>query len=65
LECLKKVVLLNPVCPLDIWLAIGICHSKLKNFVKSKFAFEYVLDKDPKNSMALTSLGIVEIQINP
>ena len=65
LDCLKKVVLINPACPLDIWLAIGICHSKLNNFVKAKFSFEHVLEKDPLNSMALTSLGIVEIQINP
>jgi len=55
------VVQLNPVCPLDIWLAIGTCHSKLNNFVKAKFTFEYILEKEPNNAMALTSLGIVEI----
>jgi RNA polymerase-associated protein CTR9 len=64
LEYLQKVVQINPLCPGDIWLAIGICHFKLNNFIKAKFAFEYVLEKDPENSMALTSLGITEIRLN-
>jgi tetratricopeptide (TPR) repeat protein len=61
---LKKIIFLNPLSPADIWLAIGICYSKLNNLPKAKFALEHVLKLQPNNSMALTSLGIVELQIN-
>jgi RNA polymerase-associated protein CTR9 len=64
LQGLKKIVSMNPNCPLDIWLAIGICHFKLKNLPKAKFALEHVIQHDPQNSMALTALGITELQIN-
>jgi hypothetical protein len=36
----------------------------LNNLPKAKFALEYALELQPNNSMALTSLGIVELQIN-
>lgn len=64
LACLKKVVELNPNVPLDIWMAIGICYFKLGNLPKAKFALEFVLEHDPENAMALTSLGVTELQIN-
>lgn len=63
LQALKKLVCLNPLVPADIWLAIGICYFKLNVLPKAKFAIEHVLDLDPQNSMALTSLGIIELQI--
>jgi RNA polymerase-associated protein CTR9 len=62
---LKKLVDINPLVPSDIWLAIGICYFKLNNLVKAKFSLEYVLEIDPENSMALTSLGITELYLNP
>ena len=65
LNYLKKVVDYNPKCPADVWLGIGICYFKLNNYIKAKFALEHVLELDPENSMALTSLGITEIQLNP
>ena len=61
----KKLIQLNPCAPADIWLAVGICHFKLKNLPKAKFSMEHVLSIDPTNSMALTSLGIIEIQMSP
>ena len=61
---LKKIVYLNPYSPAEIWLAIGVCYSKLNNLPKAKFALEYALELQPNNSRALTSLGIVELQIN-
>ena len=64
LQGFKKIVNLNPNCPMDIWLAIGICYFKLKNLPKAKFALEHVIHNDPCNSMALTSLGIVELLLN-
>ena len=64
LQNLKKIILLNPHSPLDIWLAIGVCYFKLKNLPKAKFALEHVLEHEPENSMALTALGITELQIN-
>ena len=61
---LKRIIHINPESPPEIWLAIGICYSKLSNLPKAKFALEHVLSVDPNNSMALTSLGVVELQIN-
>ena len=40
---LKKVVEINPNCPLDIWMGIGICYYKLNNLPKAKFALEHVV----------------------
>ena len=65
LNHLKKVVNINPNCPADIWLGIGILYFKLKNFIKAKFSLEHVIELEPNNSMALTALGITEIQLNP
>jgi len=64
LAYLKRVINLNPNSPLDIWLAIGICYFKLNNLPKAKFALEHVIENDPNNSMALTALGVCELQIN-
>ena len=61
LSCLKRVVELNPGCPVDIWLAIGVLSFKLNNLPKAKFAFEHVVACDPSNAMALTCLGITEL----
>lgn len=65
LNYLKKVVNINPNCPADVWLGIGILYFKLNNYIKAKFALERVIEVEPNNSMALTALGITEIQLNP
>ena len=64
LENLKNLIEINPLCPSDIWLALGVCYFKLNNFLKAKFSFEHTLEIDPDNSMALTCLGITEILLN-
>lgn len=64
LNNLKRVIQINPCAPLDIWLAIGIVYFKLKNLPKAKFALEHVVENDPSNAMALTALGVTELQIN-
>jgi len=64
LQHLKKMVDLNPRSPPDVWLGIGICYFKLKNSAKAKFALEHVLMLDPQNSMAMTALGVTELQIS-
>ena len=64
LQLLKKVVKYNPLCPIDIWMAIGICYFKIGNLVKAKFSLEYVLEKEPQNAMAMTALGITEMRLN-
>lgn len=64
LQHLKKIVDLNPRSPPDVWLGIGICFFKLNNLAKAKFALEHVLQLDPKNAMAMTALGVTELQIN-
>ena len=61
---LKRLIEINPMCPSDIWLALGVCYFKLNNYLKAKFAFEHTLEIDPQNSMALTSLGITELLMN-
>lgn len=62
---LKKIAERNPLkTPPEIWLAIGICYFKSRNLPKAKFSLEHVLSLQPHNSMALTALGIVELQIN-
>ena len=65
LDNLKRVVYINPNCPCDIWLGIGILHFKLKNYIKAKYSLEHVLELDPNNATALTALGITEIQLFP
>lgn len=64
LHNLKMMVDLNPRSPPEVWLGIGICYFKLNNLVKAKFALEHVLELDPNNSVAMTALGITELQIN-
>jgi tetratricopeptide (TPR) repeat protein len=64
LNHLKKVIKINPNSPVDIWLGIGIIYFKMNNFIKAKFSLEHVIHLEPKNSMALTALGITEIQLN-
>ena len=50
--------------PPEIWLVVGILYFKMKNLPKAKFALEHVLELQPDNPMAMTSLAIVELQIN-
>lgn len=61
----KRIAELNGAnTPPEIWLAIGIMYFKLKNLAKARFALEHVLELQPDNPMAMTSLAIVELQIN-
>lgn len=43
LEYYKKVLLLNPNCPADVRLGIGLCYYKLENLEKAQLAFQRVL----------------------
>jgi len=61
---LKKVVSLNPKYPPDVWLSIWIVYLKINNLPKAPFALENVLELDSKNAIAMTALGICELQIN-
>ena len=61
LSGLKKIVDHNPECPADIWLAIGVCYSKLNNLPKAKFSFENVLSLEETNAFAMTCLAITEL----
>jgi len=64
LKSLKEMVNENPRSPPDIWFAIGLCYFKMNNLVKAKLSFEKTIELDPQNSMALVSLGIVQIKNN-
>lgn len=64
LASLKEMVMENPHSPPDIWFAIGLCHLNLGDLTRAKFSFEKTISLDPKNSMALTSLGIIELKKN-
>lgn len=54
----------NPRSPSDIWFAIGLCYFRLGNLPKAKLSMDKTVEEDPGNSMALTSLGIIEIAAN-
>ena len=61
---LKQMVEENPRAPSDIWFGIGLCYYKLGNLPKAKLSMDKTIELDPENSMALTSLGIIEISSN-
>ena len=64
LHQLKLMAQDNPRCPSDIWFGIGLCYFRLGNLPKSKLSMDKTLELDPENSMALTSLGIIELASN-
>jgi RNA polymerase-associated protein CTR9 len=64
LNALKEMINENPRSPPDIWFAIGLCHFRLGNLQKAKFSFDKTVELDPENSMALISLGIIDIKSN-
>lgn len=64
LNALKEMIHENPRSPPDIWFAIGLCHFRLGKLQKAKFSFDKTIELDPENSMALISLGIVDIKQN-
>ena len=54
----------NPRSPSDISFAIGLCYYRLGNLPKAKLSMDKTLELDPDNSMALVSMGIIEIASN-
>ena len=54
----------NPRSPSDIWFGIGLCYYRLGNLTKAKLSMDKTLELDPDNSMALVSMGIIEIASN-
>ena len=58
---LKQMVNDNPRAPSDIWFAIGLCYYRLGNLPKAKLSMDKTIELDPENSMALVSIGIIEI----
>ena len=64
LSQLKQMVFDNPRCPSDIWFGIGLCYFRLSNLPKAKLSMDKTLELDPQNSMALTSLGVIELASN-
>jgi RNA polymerase-associated protein CTR9 len=64
LKALKEMVNENPRSPPDIWFAIGLCYFRMNNLVKAKLSFDKTVELDPQNSMALVSLGVVQIKSN-
>ena len=54
----------NPRSPSDIWFGIGLCYYRLGNLPKAKLSMDKTLELDPQNSMALVSIGIIEIASN-
>lgn len=43
LSYFKQALQLNPNCPADVRLGIGLCYYKLENLEKARLAFERVL----------------------
>ena len=64
LSFLKQMVNDNPRAPSDIWFAIGLCYYRLGNLPKAKLSMDKTIELDPENSMALVSIGIIEIASN-
>lgn len=62
---MRQIILENPKAPSDLWFVLGLCYYRVNNIPKARLSFEKTLELDPKNAMALTSLGIVELVTNP
>lgn len=60
LEQYKKVIQINPLCPLPIYNASALCLYKIGNSTQAKLIFEKVLQKDPDNESALCGLAMVD-----
>jgi Flp pilus assembly protein TadD len=44
-----------------MWFALGLCYYRIGNIPKAKLSFDKTLELDQNNSMALASLGIIEM----
>uniref|UniRef100_A0A0N4Z759 RNA polymerase-associated protein CTR9 n=1 Tax=Parastrongyloides trichosuri TaxID=131310 RepID=A0A0N4Z759_PARTI len=64
LEMYKKVLKMCPNCPAYVRLGIGYCLLKCGYTEKARVAFERVLQLDPNNSYALTSLAVLDFNQN-
>jgi len=64
LSHLKEIISKNPKSPSDIWYAMALCYHRLGNYPKAKIGFQKTLEIESAHSMALVSLGIVEITLN-
>jgi len=63
LVLIKEILRANPLAPSDMWLALGLCYYRTGNMAKAKLSFDKTLEVDSNNSMALASLGIIEMVI--
>ena len=57
----RNIILANPLAPSDMWFALGLCYYRTGNIPKAKLSFDKTLELDGENSMALASLGIIEM----
>ncbi|CAH9084050.1 unnamed protein product [Cuscuta europaea] len=64
LELYKRALQVYPQCPAAVRLGIGLCRYKLGQVMKSKQAFQRVLELDPENVEALVALAILDLQTN-
>lgn len=61
LSLIRNIIIINPLAPSDMWFALGLCYYRTGNIPKAKLSFDKTLELDSQNSMALASLGIIEI----
>jgi tetratricopeptide (TPR) repeat protein len=60
---IRNLIKANPYAPSDVWFALGLCYYRTGNIPKAKLSFDKTLELDQNNSMALASLGIIEMVI--
>lgn len=61
LSLIRNIIKANPYAPSDMWFALGLCYYRTGNIPKAKLSFDKTLELDQNNSMALASLGIIEM----
>jgi len=61
LVLIRNILQANPLAPSDMWFALGLCYYRAGNIPKAKLSFDKTLELDSNNSMALASLGIIEM----
>lgn len=61
LSLIRNMIKVNPYAPSDMWFALGLCYYRTGNIPKAKLSFDKTVELDQNNSMALASLGIIEM----
>eukprot|EP00761_Pharyngomonas_kirbyi_P013287 gb/GECH01013314.1/.p1 GENE.gb/GECH01013314.1/~~gb/GECH01013314.1/.p1 ORF type:complete len:989 (+),score=344.47 gb/GECH01013314.1/:1-2967(+) len=59
LELYRKILVINPRCPAEIRLGIGLCLFQLGNLQKAELAFKRVLELSPENVEAKVGLAVM------